>query len=179
MLPHEPRAESLAFGCFEVNLATGEVFRNGRRLRLSGQSSQVLVILVQRVGQVVTRDELRLLLWPDETFVDFNHGLNNCINRIRDVLGDSATNPRFIETLPKQGYRFIAAIKAPDSCTQPAREGQHSKDGQLRIIETPPQPGPRLVPSPHMLTRAANDGAPPAISQLRRRRLFLTLVFFA
>src|ERR1700722_377687 len=107
MLSHEPMAESLAFGCFEVNLATGEVFRNGRRLRLSGQPSQVLLILVLRAGQLVTREELRLQLWPDETFANFDHGLNNCINRIRDALGDSAASPRFIETLPKQGYRFI------------------------------------------------------------------------
>lgn len=121
MLSREPTAESVAFGCFEVNLATGEVFRNGRRLRLSGQPSQVLVILLQRPGQLVTRDELRLQLWPDETFVDFDHGLNNCINRIRELLGDSATNPRFIETLPKQGYRFIAPVGVmPEAEAEPS-----------------------------------------------------------
>jgi len=174
MLSHEPRAGSLAFGCFEVNLATGEVFRNGRRLRLSGQPSQVLVILVQRVGQLVTREDLRLLLWPDETFVDFDHGLNNCINRIRDVLGDSAANPQFIETLPKQGYRFIAAVRAPDSRLNPDRDGENR-----RVIETPSQPGPRLVPPLQILKRAAGNGTQTASSEPRRQWLVFSLVILA
>ncbi len=163
MLSHEPRAGSLAFGCFEVNLATGEVFRNGRRLRLSGQPSQVLLILVQRAGQLVTREELRLLLWPDEIFVDFDHGLNSCINRIRDALGDSAANPRFIETLPRQGYRFIAPLKTPDSCTQPARDGLQSMNGKRRIMENASQLDPRLV-QPAAVER---NGNVPAVSEKR------------
>ncbi len=120
MLPSEQIAEKVLFGCFEVNLATGEVFKNGRKLRLSGQPAQVLIILLQRAGQLVTREELRALLWPGETFVDFDHGLNNCINRIRDVLGDSAAHPECIETLPKKGYRFIAPIRSAEQI--PANE---------------------------------------------------------
>lgn len=104
--------EKILFRNFEVNLRTGEVRRNGLRLRLSGQPAQVLVILLRRAGRLVTRDELRVLVWPEETFVDFDHGLNNCINRIRDGLGDSASSPKFIETLPKQGYRFIGKIQS-------------------------------------------------------------------
>ena len=96
MLPDEQIAEKVLFGCFEVNLTTGEVFRNGRRLRLSGQPAQVLVIRLQRAGQLVTREELRAMLWPRETFVDFDHGLNNCINRIREALGDTAVSPGWI-----------------------------------------------------------------------------------
>ena len=124
MPPRPQTAEKLVFGCFEVNLATAEVFRRGRKLRLSGQPAQVLVILLQRAGQLVTREELHLLLWPEETFVDFDHGLNNCINRIREVLGDSATVPEWIETLPKRGYRFVAPVRlvegtAEESCKQP------------------------------------------------------------
>jgi TolB-like protein/DNA-binding winged helix-turn-helix (wHTH) protein/Tfp pilus assembly protein PilF len=110
MLPREQAAERILFGSFEVNLATGELFREGRKVQLSGQPAQVLVVLLERAGHLVTREELRLLLWPDETFVDFDHGLNNSINRIRDALGDSATSPAFIETLPKKGYRFIGKI---------------------------------------------------------------------
>ena len=85
--------------------------RNGRRIRLSGQPADLLVILVRRSGQLVTREELRLALWPEDTFVDFDHGLNNCIRRIRDALGDPSDSPRFIETLPKKGYRFIAETR--------------------------------------------------------------------
>jgi TolB-like protein/DNA-binding winged helix-turn-helix (wHTH) protein/tetratricopeptide (TPR) repeat protein len=114
MVPGEQIAGKVLFGCFEVNLTTGEVFRNGWRLRLSGQPVQVLVILLQRAGQLVTREELRAMLWPGETFVDFDHGLNNCINRIRDALGDTAASPEWIETLPKRGYRFIAALHFAD-----------------------------------------------------------------
>jgi DNA-binding winged helix-turn-helix (wHTH) protein/Tol biopolymer transport system component len=139
MLSREPTAESVAFGCFEVNLATGEVFRNGRRLRLSGQPSQVLLILLQRAGQLVPRDELRLRLWPDETFVDFDHGLNNCINRIRDLLGDSAANPRFIETLPKQGYRFIAPIRILDAAIPQSPDG-HDSAANRRVIASSRDP---------------------------------------
>jgi len=147
MLSHEPMAESLAFGCFEVNLATGEVFRNGRRLRLSGQPSQVLLILVLRAGQLVTREELRLQLWPDETFVDFDHGLNNCINRIRDALGDSAASPRFIETLPKQGYRFIAPVEVMQEA-EPAPSPAPSPPEEPQPVPVAPdsQPGPAALP---------------------------------
>jgi TolB-like protein/DNA-binding winged helix-turn-helix (wHTH) protein/Tfp pilus assembly protein PilF len=133
--------EKIVFGNFEVNLRTGEVCRNGRRLRLSGQPSQVLVILLQRAGQLVTRDELRVLLWPRETFVDFDHGLNNCINRIRDGLGDSATSPKYIETLPKQGYRFIAEIQAVEEDREvpdgPAATASASQETVAR--EEPPR----------------------------------------
>ncbi len=124
MLPGEQIAGKVLFGCFEVNLTTCEVFRNGRKLRLSGQPAQVLMILLQRPGQLVTRDELRAMLWPGETFVDFDHGLNNCINRIRDALGDEAATPEWIETLPKRGYRFIAPIRHVDPPLEYKEEGQ-------------------------------------------------------
>jgi TolB-like protein/DNA-binding winged helix-turn-helix (wHTH) protein len=124
MLPGEQIAEKVLFGCFEVNLITCEVFRNGRKLRLSGQPAQVLMILLQRPGQLVTREDLRAMLWPGETFVDFDHGLNNCINRIREALGDEAASPEWIETLPKRGYRFIAPIRH----VRPTLE--HKEDGQ-------------------------------------------------
>jgi len=98
------------FGSFEINLQSGELRKNGLRLRLSGQPFQVLAVLVQRPGEVVTREELHSKLWPADTFVDFDHGLNNAVARIREVLDDSSDTPRYVETLPRRGYRFVAPL---------------------------------------------------------------------
>src|SRR6516165_5210038 len=98
------------FGAFEVNLQLGELRKSGMRLRLSGQPFQVLAVLVQRSGEVVTREELQSLLWPADTFVDFDHGLNNAVARIREVLDDSSEASRYVETVPRRGYRFIAPL---------------------------------------------------------------------
>jgi DNA-binding winged helix-turn-helix (wHTH) protein len=95
------------FGIFEVDLRAGELRKSGLKLKLSGQPFQVLTILLEHPGEVVTREELQQRLWPD-TFVDAERGLNTAINKIREVLGDSAENPRFVETLPRRGYRFLA-----------------------------------------------------------------------
>ena len=100
------------FGPFEVDFRAGELFKNGRRIRLQDQPLQVLAMLLERPGNVVTRDEFRQKLWPNDTFVDFDHGLNNAINRLRDALNDSAETARFIETLPKRGYRFISQVES-------------------------------------------------------------------
>ncbi len=100
------------FGLFEANLESGELFRNGQKLRLQDQPFQVLVALLESPGEVVTREELRQRLWATDTFVDFDHSLNTAINKLRDTLGDGAANPRFIETLPRRGYRFIAPVQS-------------------------------------------------------------------
>jgi Tol biopolymer transport system component/DNA-binding winged helix-turn-helix (wHTH) protein len=100
----------LRFGNFEVDLRSGELRKAGAKLKLSGQPFQVLSILLERPGEVVTREELQSQLWPD-TFVDVDHNLNTAINKIREVLGDSAENPHFVETLPRRGYRFIAPVE--------------------------------------------------------------------
>lgn len=100
----------IRFGNFEADLETGELRREGARIRLQLQPFQVLAALLARPGQLVSRDELRERIWQDGTFVDFERGLNKAVNRLREVLGDSAGAPRFIETLPKRGYRFIAPI---------------------------------------------------------------------
>lgn len=100
----------LRFGVFEAEPSSGELRRNGLKVKLQEQPFQVLMVLLERPGEVVTREELRQRLWPDNTFVDFDHGLNTAINKLRDTLGDKAANPRFIETLPKRGYRFIAPV---------------------------------------------------------------------
>lgn len=104
-------ARVLRFDSFELDLRAGELRKSGIRLRLQGQPIQLLAILVQSPGRLVTREELIAQLWPTDTFVDFDHSLNNSILRIREVLGDSAATPRYIETLPRRGYRFIAQVE--------------------------------------------------------------------
>jgi cholera toxin transcriptional activator len=100
----------LQFGVFEVDLIAGELRKNGARIRLQEQPFQVLTALLQNAGQVVTRDDLREKIWPADTFVDFDHSLNTAVNKIRESLGDSASSPRFVETLARRGYRFIAPV---------------------------------------------------------------------
>jgi len=100
----------LRFGTFEVDLRAGELRKQGKRIKIQDQPFHVLTILLQRPGEVVTREELRNQNWPPDTFVDFDNSLNTAINKLREALGDSADNPRFIETLPRRGYRFLAAV---------------------------------------------------------------------
>jgi cholera toxin transcriptional activator len=113
-----PPAAKYKFDEFEADLRAGELRRNGVRLKLQLQPFQVLVALLERPREVVTREELRQRLWPEDTFVDFDHGLNTAMVKLRDVLGDSASKPKYIETIAKRGYRFLGSAEAvPD---QPA-----------------------------------------------------------
>jgi TolB-like protein/DNA-binding winged helix-turn-helix (wHTH) protein/Tfp pilus assembly protein PilF len=107
-------ARLLRFDNFELDVRTGELRKHGVRLRLQGQPLQVLAALLKRAGDVVTREELRAQIWTTDTFVDFDHSLHNAIARLREVLGDSAERPRYIETLPRRGYRFVAPVDAGD-----------------------------------------------------------------
>jgi len=102
----------IRFGAFEADLLSGELRKSGIRLKIQDRPFQILVILLEHPGLVVTREQLQKRLWPEDTFVDFEHGLNTAINKLRDALSDEADNPRFIETLPKRGYRFIAPVSA-------------------------------------------------------------------
>jgi TolB-like protein/DNA-binding winged helix-turn-helix (wHTH) protein/Tfp pilus assembly protein PilF len=120
-VPGQP-SRRVRFGDFELDLLTGELNKQGRKPKLHGQPARVLTLLASQPGRIITREELRNLLWPGDTFVDFDHGLNNAINRIREVLGDSATSPHYIETLPKQGYRFIATLEASQGAPHPSSE---------------------------------------------------------
>src|SRR5437868_12181042 len=99
------------FGEFELDAAAGQLYRKGAKLRLQEQPSQILQVLLQRPGEVVTREELQQKIWPSDTFVDFDHGINNAIKRLREALGDAAETPHYIETLPRRGYRFIGKIE--------------------------------------------------------------------
>jgi cholera toxin transcriptional activator len=110
-LPSNPSSGIARFGVFELDLAAGELRKNGAKLRLQEQPFQVLALLLERPGDVVTREELRQKLWPADTFVDFDHGLNTAVNKLRETLGDSASSPRYIETLARRGYRFIALVQ--------------------------------------------------------------------
>lgn len=105
-----PQKKIFRFGVFEADQTTGELRKQGRRVQLQGQPFDVLIMLLERPGEVVSRAQIRQRLWPDGTFVDFDHSLNTAVNKIRDVLGDSASSPQFIETLARRGYRFIAPI---------------------------------------------------------------------
>ena len=101
------------FGVFELDLSAGELRKSGVKLRLQEQPFQVLAMLLERAGNVVTREELRQQLWPSDTFVDFDHSLNTAVNKVREVLGDSASSPQYVETLARRGYRFIAPVRRP------------------------------------------------------------------
>jgi DNA-binding winged helix-turn-helix (wHTH) protein len=115
MPPSSSESRLRRFGVFEVDLAAGELRKNGARMRLQEQPFQVLCILLESAGRVVTRDDLRQKIWPADTFVDFDHSLNTAVNKIRETLGDSASSPRFVETLARRGYRFIAPVNGVEA----------------------------------------------------------------
>ena len=123
------------FGPFEVDLHTHELWKHGTRLKLVGQPFEILAVLLSRPGELVTRDEMRDRLWPSDTFVDFNHGLNAAVNKLREALSDSAENPRYIETLPRRGYRFMAAIEWITT-KSPATERPAALQDEARTVRT-------------------------------------------
>src|SRR4029077_12517839 len=112
------------FGPFVADLQTQELRKHGVRLRLPGQSFQVLRMLLERPGSLVTREELQKALWPSDTFVDFDHSLNAAVNRLREALGDSADEPRLIETLPRRGYRFIGTLNRDRTVQETTDRGE-------------------------------------------------------
>ncbi|HLI77177.1 MAG TPA: winged helix-turn-helix domain-containing protein [Acidobacteriaceae bacterium] len=107
-----PPARRYRFGVFEADPAAGELRRAGVRIRLHAQPFQVLTLLLARPGEILTREEISRELWPDGTFVDYEHGVNSAVNRLREALGDKAANPRFVETLARRGYRFVAPVES-------------------------------------------------------------------
>jgi DNA-binding winged helix-turn-helix (wHTH) protein len=120
--PQTPRV--FRFGVFEVDPREGELRKSGLRIRLQDQPFQVLVMLLEHPGEIVTREELQRRLWPADTFVDFDHSLNSAIKKLREALQDQAENPRFVETVPKRGYRFIGTVsgdqRASNQTAEPA-----------------------------------------------------------
>jgi cholera toxin transcriptional activator len=144
-MPVPPHNSRLArFGVFELDLSAGELRKSGIKLRLQGQPFQVLALLLERAGEVVTREELQQKLWPSDTFVDFDHSLNTAINKVREALGDSASSPRYVETLARRGYRFIAPVQTNTHKLDatPATPPQPP----ITTPQAPPQNGPSIHP---------------------------------
>lgn len=141
----QQQATRYKFGLYEADFSSGELFRDGRKLRMQEQPFHVLIALLERPGEVVTREDLRQRLWPSDTFVDFDHSLNTAINKLRDALGDGAANPRFIETLPRRGYRFIAPV-------QIANAGISGANGLPVAPEQKPEIGGAELPHANPLT---------------------------
>ncbi len=115
----ERLTKSARFGLFEVDLVSGELRKDGTRIRLQEQPFRVLAMLLDRPGEMVTREEMRSQLWPGDTFVDFDHGLNTAVNKLREALGDAAANPRFVQTVARRGYRFIAPVQQDGADAMP------------------------------------------------------------
>ena len=131
--PERPRI--VRFGTFEADLITRELRKSGVRIKLHGQPFELLAMLLERPGEAVPREEFRQRLWSTDTFVDFDAGVNTAINRLREALGDSAENPRFIETLPRRGYRFIAPVEAENS-GQPVAPGRPADVSSSKAVPT-------------------------------------------
>ena len=127
----EPRNTigSMHFGPFELSTESSELRKHGQRLKLSGQAIDVLLMLASNAGRLVTREELQRKLWPGDSFGDFEHGLNAAVNRLRETLGDSATDPAYIETVPRRGYRFIARVDQVPNTTY-----QHAGDVRADLM---------------------------------------------
>lgn len=145
------RARRYRFGIFEADAATGELRRQGIRVKLNAQPFQVLIMLLERPGALLTREEIARELWPEGTFVDAEHGVNSAVNRIREALGDSASSPRFIETLARRGYRFVAPLEriglpAPSAVATSAEAAakQVPEPDAPAVTEAPDAPAPRL-----------------------------------
>jgi len=150
-----PRPNSVVrFGTYEVSLQSGEVRKGGLRIRVQQQPMKLLEILLERPGEVVTREELRSRVWADESFGDFDQAVNIAIAKLRSALGDSAESPRFIETLPKRGYRFIAEVSVVDLDAHPKRPESAPVDPLARVPENKVQEGGSgVVPQPRIWTR--------------------------
>ena len=126
------------FDVYEADARTEELRKEGLCLRLPGQSFQVLLLLLENPGEMVTREVLRKKLWPADTFVDFDHGLNAAVNRLREVLGDSADHPKFIETLPRRGYRFIGTMEITRVQTRSVVADTEQPKGDTAFEKTAP-----------------------------------------
>src|SRR5437899_2822624 len=148
------QVNSLRFGAYEFDLRAGELRKHGMRIKLQEQPCQILAILLEHRGEMVTREELQSRLWPRNTFVDFDHSLNTAVMRLREVLSDSSENPRFIETLPRRGYRFVAPVEErPASLT----ETTQTQTGEVGVSQSAlPKDNPTLPPvSPELPATAA------------------------
>jgi cholera toxin transcriptional activator len=171
MSPHHTNG-IFRFGAYEADPGSGELRKSGIRLRVQEQPFRVLLVLLERPGEVVTREELRQKLWPADTFVDFDHSLNTVINKLREALSDSASNPRFIETLARRGYRFLAPVEFVQKQTVPGipPEAPTPVAAPVEIPEESASPTPPSSAS--VLTRLEDV---PAVRRQIVRVLFLLI----
>jgi TolB-like protein/DNA-binding winged helix-turn-helix (wHTH) protein/Tfp pilus assembly protein PilF len=170
MEPTVHKIPRITFDRFEVDLRSGELRKNGRRLRLQAQPFELLALLLEHPGEVVTREEICRKLWQADTFVDFDHSLGTAINKIREALGDSADHPRFVETLPRRGYRFIGKIEGSN--------GAVSTEGRPAVSEA--NAGVAIEPPHAGIDISVAAGSAPAVQERRRpRHLILALVVAA
>jgi cholera toxin transcriptional activator len=142
-------ATGYRFGVFEADSCTGELRRKGVRVKLHSQPFQVLLMLLERPGAMVTRDEICRELWPDGSFVDYEHGVNSAVNRLRDALGDKASSPRFVETLARRGYRFVAPVERIGEVAIAAVEGPTPVAADAGFLE-------RALAAPEDLPRSSH-----------------------
>jgi DNA-binding winged helix-turn-helix (wHTH) protein len=169
-----PPVARYKFDEFEADLRAAELRRNGTRLKLQLQPFQVLIALLERPKEVVTREELRQRLWPQDTFVDFDHGLNTAMVKLRDVLGDSASNPKHIETIAKRGYRFLGSpetvFEQPPVTTSQPPVAVSQSPALTSVAASPPQPTPAATPS---VTGTSAESTLPRTSRGTARLLFI------
>jgi Tol biopolymer transport system component/DNA-binding winged helix-turn-helix (wHTH) protein len=147
-----PTEQKIRFGAFELDRQTGELHQNGTKLKLQGQPIAVLALLLERPGELVTREEIRKHLWPEDTFVDFEHSLNTHIKKLRQVLDDDADTPRYIETLPRRGYRFVAQVEAIPNSSEAVHAPAKAQPPPVENADTsdaiaPPQALPTPKPA--------------------------------
>ena len=131
------------FGAFELDLRTAELWTNGHVLTLQGQPFQILILLMESPGELVSREELKKALWVSDTFVDFEHNLNKAVNRLREALHDSAEHPKFVETLPRRGYRWIGPV---------IRNGNGNAPGESHLVVPEAEHAPEKRTEPQILT---------------------------
>jgi DNA-binding winged helix-turn-helix (wHTH) protein len=169
-----PQKKLYRFGVFEADGQTGELRKQGRRLPLPGQPFDILMMLLEQPGELVSRTQIRERLWPDGTFVDFDHSLNTAMNKIRDVLGDSASAPRFIETLARRGYRFIAPVQVDGVISA---EPPHPTIGDM-TSEPPREPVGQTVPPLAQTLLTGSHELPQAPHALVTTLFFLLQVMY-
>ncbi len=165
MSDSEP-ARRYRFGAFEADASTGELRRQGIRIKLHAQPFQVLLMLLDRPGEVLSREEISRALWSDGTFVDYDHGVNSAVNRIREALGDAAGNPRFVETLARRGYRFVAPVETITNDAEPQPGPTRQPSPPSTLPDSEPEFGDGILASPDDL---------PATSPVVVQTLFLLL----
>jgi DNA-binding winged helix-turn-helix (wHTH) protein len=162
-MPDPQPARRYRFGVFEADAALGELRRKGVRIKLNAQPFQMLLILLERPGELLTREEISRALWPDGTFVDYEHGVNSAVNRIREALGDTAGNPRFVETLARRGYRFVAPVEritlnedpSPPSAT-PEPQPESSGPDEKTLVAAEPKFLSGILSSPQDLPKTSH-----------------------